>query len=110
MSDNNSTQRLVNLLGFDPARRPGPTADLLKDVLGEITKERAEKAKEQIKVQLVEAVQLREQMHRLENDFTKNKQKFEKQLGKILNFLEAAANGRPAPVEEPTEGEGQPQQ
>lgn len=98
MSDNN-TQRLVNLMGFDPAKRQGATQDLLKEVLGDLTKERAEKAKELVKAQLAEAVQLREQMHRLDSEFNKNRAKFDKQLGKILNSLESALRGQPV-VEE----------
>lgn len=110
MSDNNSTQRLVNLLGFDPARRPSATQELLKEVLGDLNKERSEKAKELVKAQLAEAVQLREQMHRLESEFNKNRAKFDKQLGKILNSLESALRGQPVAEETEQAPEGEQKQ
>lgn len=100
----NNTQRLIELFGFDPAKRENPTKDLLTEVLGDLKKERSEKAKVLAKTQLTEAVQLREQMYKLEKEFEGARAKFDKQLGKILNVLEASLNGRQPPAE-PAEAE-----
>lgn len=103
------TERLVSLAGFDPAKQPKVTEQIFKEVMSDIQKERADKAKAKARELIVKALDLREQMAKAEREFAQQKAKFEKELGKILNQLEQdlnqAAGGQP-PVEE----EEQPQE
>lgn len=101
MSDNNSSERLEKLIGFDAAKSSNLTQDLFQEVLGDIKKERFEKAKVAAREQLVKAMELREKMAKAEKEFNSQKAKFNKELGKLLNRLESSLNGRP--VEESEE-------
>jgi len=102
MSDNkvDVVKRLVDMVGFDPAKRPTPTAKLMEKVLSELQQERLTVAEGHVKEQLKEAINLREQMHKVKSEFDKQYRKFEEQLGKLLNGLENSVRGQPTP--EPT--------
>lgn len=108
MSDDkaDNVKRLVERMGFDPAARPSASEGLFKEVLDELQKERDLKAKAALKTQLEEAVKLREEMRRIDNEYKKQSSNFNKQLGKLLNSLEGSLRGRQH-TEEPSEGEGQ---
>jgi hypothetical protein len=104
MSDKpDNTKRLTDLVGFDPAKKPSASETLFKEVLADIQKERDAKAREVVRTQLAEAIRLREEMHKAESEFNKQKQKFDSQLGKLLNSLENSLRGRPQ-VEEAEDG------
>ena len=90
-----NAKRLADLVGYDPAKKPSASKEVFAEVLADLKKERDAKAREAVKVQLAEAIQLREQMHKAESEFNKQKQKFDSQLGKLLNSLENSLNGRP---------------
>ncbi len=105
MADN--AARLTELLKFDPVKRPNPTKELLEEVLSELQKDRDAKAKEAARVQLTEAIKLREDMHKVKSEFEKQYRKFDDQLGKILNTLENSLRGRVV-QEEPTGGDSTP--
>ena len=96
-----NTRRWVERLGFDPAKRPSASEAIFAEVLADLQKERDAKAREAVKVQLAEAIQLREQMHKLQSEFNKQSKKFDDQLGKLLNSLENSLRG--APPSEPAE-------
>lgn len=82
-----NTEKLLGQLGFDPAKKPTLTDDILKEALKELEdtrkKETLEKARELIR----KAVELRQQAFRAEQDFNKQKKKFDDELGKLLNQL-----------------------
>ena len=101
MADNkpDNTVRLAELLKFDPSKRPSPTKALLEEVLSDLQKERDVKAKDAARVQLTEAIKLREEMHKVRSEFEKQYRKFDDQLGKILNALENSLRGRPTQEE-----------
>src|SRR5690349_13448095 len=101
MGDNkvDNTARLTELLKFDPVKRPSPTRELLEEVLADLQKDRNVKAKEAARVQLTEAIKLREDMHKVKSEFEKHYNKFNDQLGKVLNSLENSLRGKPVQEE-----------
>jgi len=112
MSDDkvDNVERLVKRMGFDPASRPSASEDLLKEVLAELNKERQEKAKVALKATMEEAVKLREEMKKVDNQYNQTRANFNKQLGKLLNSLENSLRGRPPQSDgEAAEGEPTPQ-
>jgi len=98
MADN--TERLEKLIGFDAAKRQGVTQELFQEVLGEVKKERFEKAKGAAREQLLKAIELREKMYNIEKEFSAQRKKFDKELGKLLGRLESSLGGQPEPQED----------
>ena len=96
--------RLTALAGFDPAKQPTTTKEIFAEVVADIHKERAERAKVAAREQLLKAFELREKMSKVEREFLSQKAKFDKELGKMLNRLEASLQGRPPPTDEPEAG------
>ncbi len=96
-------ERLVKLVGFDPVKRPTPTDELMRKVLGEMQEERTKIAEGHVKEQLKLAVQAREDMHKLKKEFDGQHRKFEENLGKILNGLESSLRSSQAPAEPTSE-------
>jgi hypothetical protein len=96
-----AVEKLVEKLGFDPARRVSGDASVLADVVKEIQEERTKEAKVKVKELLVKAIEVRRQIDDAKKKFDKEVQKFEKELGKVLGDLERLASGKPA--EEATE-------
>jgi hypothetical protein len=82
------------MLKFDAAKRPTLTQELFGEVVKEIQEERAKDAKAKAKEQLVKAMQIREHMAKAEKDFSSQKQKMEKELGKILNQIQGILSGK----------------
>ena len=95
-----SSERLEKLCGFDPAKKLNATGELLKEVVADLRSKREEAAKEAAKEQLVQAMSLREKMHKARQEFDRQQSKFEKELGKLLNRLEAGIRDEQAPTEE----------
>lgn len=103
MSDKNkpnNTERLEKLCGFDPAKPLNANGSLLAEVIKELREEREEKAKVSAKEQLGKAVGLREKMIKVKREFESQTSKFDKELGKLLNRLEAGLRGEAPPTED----------
>jgi len=98
--------KLNDLLGFDSARRPHVAAEPLKKALDEICAEREAEAQKKAKETLQKAIDLSRQMADIEREFKKNHQKFNKELGKLLNSLNRGS-GKPVPEAEQEEVEEQ---
>lgn len=98
MGDNQQKQtnsdKLNSILEFDAAKRPTLTQELFGEVVKEIREERAKDAKAKAKEQLVKAMQIREGMAKAEKDFNNQKQKMEKELGKVLNQIQGILSGK----------------
>ena len=107
MSQSPSAERLEKLIGFDATKRLNVTKELFGELVDDIKKERLEKAKVAAREQLVKAIELREQMVKVEKEFENHRRKFEKELGKLLSGLEASLNGQPIPEESVTEDEAE---
>lgn len=90
----NSVEKLSDLLTFDPAKRSTLTQELFGEVVAEIKEERAKEAKIKAKEQLIKAMQLREQMAKAEKEFNNQKQKMEKELGKVLGQIQGILSGK----------------
>lgn len=101
MSSN--SERLEKLVDFDVTRRPTLTRDLFQEIVGDLKKERYEKAKTAAREQLVKAIELREKMHKVKREFEAQEKKFEKELGKLLNSVEASLEGSNVPPETDSE-------
>lgn len=96
-----NSDRLEQLIGFDAAKSPSVTQDVLTEVLKEIQEERKQKAKVQAKEQLIKALTLREQMAQARKKFEAEWEKSDKELGKVVNRLHAVLNGKTVADETP---------
>jgi hypothetical protein len=96
MGDNkqSNSDKLAAMLEFDAAKRPTLTGELFGEVVKEIKEERAKDAKAKAKEQLVKAMQIREGMAKAEKEFNGQKQKMEKELGKVLNQIQGILSGK----------------
>ena len=92
MSNKTPAERLQDLVGFDPTKKPGMTESVLKSVLEEVNAERDKQAKEKARELIKQALEVREQMVKAERDFAAAKSKFDKELGKLLNRLEGGSS------------------
>jgi hypothetical protein len=92
--DNDLISQLTTLLQFDPIKEPGITPDAFSEVLAEIARDRQEKAKAKAREVITKAVELRKQMANARREFEKQEREFNKELGKLLNHLQTAVNGR----------------
>ena len=99
-----NAERLTDLLKFDPIKRHPITQEVFADVLKEITEERLKTVRVQAKETLQKAMELRQQMNKAEKDFKGQQQKFEKELGKLLNQVQSMLSGK-----EPEPEQTQPQ-
>jgi len=88
MSSN--SERLKNLVDFDVTKKPTLTQELFQEVVGDLKKDRYEKAKTSAREQLTKAIELREKMHRVKKEFEAQEKKFEKELGNLLNSVESS--------------------
>lgn len=109
MADNTTTpttniDKLASLLGFSPTKEV-PGAAAFKGALEEIQKERDAKLQAKVKEQLGTALDLAQKMAKLDREYLTQRGKWDKELGKLINGLTAAAGGKepPAPVEEKEE-------
>lgn len=89
-----SIERLEKIVGFDPARGNSPGADVLAEALKEVKEERQKVSKEVAKQLLIKLIDLRSQMAAKKRDFDSQYKKSEKEMGKMLNKLEAMASGK----------------
>ena len=92
--------KLTAVLGFDPAKKPSATGELMKEVLEEVGKERREQAKARAKELLTKAMNLREEFARADKTYNDAKGKFQKELGKMLRGIEALTKGEEPPAEQ----------
>ena len=81
--------------------------DVLKEALQEVSEERAEKKKESAKELIRKALDLKKQMDTAESQFTSQKKKWDKELGKVMNRINNMAAGRPLDSGEKEEKEGE---
>jgi len=91
MPDN--VERLVSVLGFDPAKSGGD-GSIIQEALKEIKDEEAKAKKAKAKEQLLKAAELRKKMVEAKKQFDGQMKKFDKELGKVLNQIEATARGQ----------------
>lgn len=92
MPDN--VERLVSVLGFDPAKGGGADNAIIQEALKEIQDEEAKQKKAKAKEQLLKAAELRKKMVEAQKQFDGQMKKFDKELGKVLNQIEAMASGK----------------
>lgn len=98
-----SSDKLIEMLGADPAK-DDLSKDVLTEALQELKAERAEEAKKKAKEQLAKAIDLHNQHDKARKEFEGKSNKFQKDLGKIINKLYAMVQGHNPPAEEPEEG------
>lgn len=96
-------QRLTDLLKFDPAKKTVGT-NVFADALAEVHKKRDEANKTRAIELLEKAIDLRTKFAEVTKQFQGQEKKFNKELGKLLNSIEAMAKGNPPPSEEKEEG------
>jgi hypothetical protein len=96
----NNQEQLVTILGFDPLKE-NITKDILTEAFEELRKEKAANAKVKAKELLGKAVELHSQMTVAKREYENKINKFDKELGKLVNRLKAFANGRTPAEEEP---------
>ena len=99
--ETNNTKRLEDML--KPYKGE---FDFLKEAFKEVEKEDGEQRKGAAKDLIRKAKELKGRMDAAEREFTANKKKFDKELGKVLNRLQNMANGRPLDEGEQKDDEG----
>ena len=99
------TEQLTTILGFDPAKKITPDKSAIAEIIGEISKERANKAREAAKQLLTEAIKCQEEFKKIEDAFNKQKNEFEKKLKALLKTITAGLEGTQPEAQE-TEKEG----
>lgn len=88
MSEKKSaSQELKDMMGFDATKQENISNELFAEVLDELKEKRTQEAKEKARGLLKKAVELQNKLDQLERDFRGQTQKFEKELGKILNSI-----------------------
>lgn len=90
----NNYERLDNLLDFDVTKKPSLTQELFGEIVKDLKDVRYETAKAAAREQITKAIELREKMYRVEKEFEAQKNKFNKELGKLLNSIESRLEGR----------------
>lgn len=93
------SDKLTEILGYDPTKNPSPTAAILAEVANELRKEREDKARGRAKELLTKAVELRTQKADLDKKYQQAAQKFDKEFGKLMKQIDALAQGQ-EPAEE----------
>lgn len=97
--------KLVDLLGFDPTKN-GITAEIFKEAVDDVEKERREALKAKAAALVKETVQGLEDLRKLQNEFNGKSKAIEKKLQesfkKASNILKAA-NGEAVEEEQPEE-------
>lgn len=95
-----NTDTLTALLGFDPSKKARLSSDLFNDVKKDFETKRIEAAKEKARTAITAAMLLQEQMAKSEKEFKQAQEKFEKELGKLVNEIKSQLDGTPASAEE----------
>ncbi len=109
MSEKQSnTEKLLELAGFDPAKKPGLTEEILGEALKEVQELRKQEALNRARDLIKKAVELRQQAYRAEQDFNKQKKKFDEELGKLLNQLRVSVEQETQPAAEQPPAEEKP--
>lgn len=101
-----NVEKLVNLFGGeDPVKKPSITEDILSEALQDFKKARRDEALSRARDVIKKAVELREQKHKLDQEYNKQSKKFEDELGKLLSQLRANVEQTVSdvPVQEKTE-------
>lgn len=97
-----SSDKLIEMLGGDPAK-DDLSKDVLTEALKELKEERAEEAKKKAKEQLAKAIDLHNQHDKARKEFEGKSNKFQKDLGKIINKLYAMVQGQAPPPDDDEE-------
>ena len=85
-------ERLTKILGYDPAKQHGG-AGVFTEALKELQEESDKQVKEQAKGLLAKAIDLRRKMNERVRTVNSEVKKFDKELGKLLNKIEAFSKG-----------------
>jgi len=93
--------RLIRVLKYDPTKRQSLTGNVLQEVFDDVNKERINKAKEDTKVLISKAIEMTRQKADIDKTYRNTSQKFEKDLGKVMNQIEAMVNGKEQPEQQP---------
>lgn len=91
--DNRNVDRLAKILGYDPAGSHGG-ATVLTAALKEIQEEQDKATLATTKELVYKAMELRKQMKNKANQVNAELKKFDKELGKLLNRIEAFSKGK----------------
>lgn len=101
MADENIRQKINQALGFDAGKEPSATADLFKEVIDEVKKNRDTQARDKARETVTKLVEICKQAAKLEREFKKSKEALDKEANKLYNQVQAALNGGTAPAAEP---------
>ena len=97
MADHNAhITKLTDLLGFDPGKKDQITSGAFREVVAEIQAERQKAIKEKAKIQLIRAMEMRDQKDKTDREYASASKKWDKEMGKVLSGIEAMLTGKPA--------------
>lgn len=97
---NSPAGKLEHLIGFDAARPAKMTKELFREILTEITDERAKVTKVKAKELLTKAITIRESAAKAQKEYLRASAAFDKELGKVINGINAMLEGRNPNAEE----------
>jgi enamine deaminase RidA (YjgF/YER057c/UK114 family) len=97
----NNYDKLEELLQFNPSKPPKVTNQVLGEALKEIQEEQAKEAKANAKTLLTQAMELAKKRETAKKAFLDQDRKFDKELGKFMNKLNAYINGKEPEPENP---------
>jgi hypothetical protein len=97
--------KLTEMLGFDPGKKDQITADMFKEVTAEIQAEKNKLLREKAKVQLIRAIEMREQKEKTDREYSAASKKWDKEMGKILSGIESMLTGKPVQEEDPVKAD-----
>lgn len=93
MAENTSIDRLCKVLQYDPAKQSGSNSSVFNKALQAVQERRDKEIQAKAEELLQQAIDLRCKMDESERQFNANKKKFEKELGKLVNRIEAYSRG-----------------
>lgn len=100
--------KLRQMVGFDPAKRPNLSKTVIDSVLLKLSAERQALAEQDAEKVLREAFTLAETKKKLDGEYAKACEKHDKALGQLLRRVEAGLQGKEAPAEGEAAGAAEP--
>lgn len=95
----NNFDKLADLLGFNPLKE-NPNKSILQKALQKVTEEREQKIQVKVEEQLKKAIEIAQQKQKIDNEYKKQSEKFDKELGNIIKILMNVNQNKEIPPEE----------
>lgn len=91
-----ASEDIQKILGFNPAKTPGPNKSAIDKAVAKLLVAREEKSAAAAEELLTKAIGLAEQLAAIEKEFKKKKEAVEKEIQKLVSQVQNALSGRDA--------------